>query len=543
MNTSGISNFDEAVEANMHAASPFESQDGREVTKETGIRQKIGFLCMLVGLFLAILDTQIVVASLKDIQAGLSASADEISWVQASYLIGEIIMIPLSAFLSRLLSTRVLFTLSAAGFTVMSLACALASTMGEMVAYRALQGFMGGAMIPTVFATGFILFPPSKQAGVTVIIGLISTLAPTVGPVLGGYVTEALSWRWLFLINVVPGAIIAIGVWFLIDVDRSDWSLIAGFDYVGLIFLAICLGSLEYVLHQGPRHGWLGDMNVCWYAVAGTLSAVLFFWRALTYHRPVLELRTFANCNFTVGCLFSFVLGIGLYGGDYLTTLYLAQSRGLNSLQIGEVMFVTGLFELVGAPVAWWLSRMIDPRLMLASGYLLYGSGTYIMMGMTPEWEFQELLLPQALRGFSLMLCFVPATTLAFGTLAMEHLQNASGLYNLMRNLGGTIGLAALDTMLNERLALHWRRLADSINAADPMVQERLETWAETFEGMIAGDPAAAALNVFAGFVQRQAIVMSFNDCFMVVTGLFLVILLLIPLIRRPSWATGSSIH
>jgi DHA2 family multidrug resistance protein len=165
------------------------------------------------------------------------------------------------------------------------------------------------------------------------------------------------------------------------------------------------------------------------------------------------------------------------------------------------------------------------------------------MTGMTPEWEFQELFLPQALRGFSLMLCFVPATTLAFGTLAMEHLQNASGLYNLMRNLGGTIGLAALDTMLNERLALHWRRLADSINAADPMVQERLETWAETFGDMIAGDPAAAALNVFAGLVQRQAIVMSFNDCFMVVTGLFLVILLLIPLIRRPSWVTGSSIH
>jgi len=282
---------------------------------------------------------------------------------------------------------------------------------------------------------------------------------------------------------------------------------------------------------------------VRWCAVTGTLSAVLFFWRALTYHRPVLELRTFANCNFTVGCLFSFVLGIGLYGGDYLTTLYLAQSRSLNSLQIGEVMFVTGLFELVGAPVAWWLSRMIDPRLMLASGYLLYGSGTYIMTGMTPEWEFQELLVPQAVRGFSLMLCFVPATTLAFGTLGMEHLQTASGLYNLMRNLGGAIGLAALDTMLNERLALHWRRLADSINAADPMVQERLEIWAETFGDMIAGDPAAVALKVFAGLVQRQAIVMSLNDCFMVVTGLFLVILLLIPLIRRPSWVTGSSIH
>jgi DHA2 family multidrug resistance protein len=159
---------------------------------------------------------------------------------------------------------------------------------------------------------------------------------------------------------------------------------------------------------------------------------------------------------------------------------------------------------------------------------------------MTPEWEFQELLVPQAMRGFSLMLCFVPATTLAFGTLGMEHLQTASGLYNLMRNLGGAIGLAALDTMLNERLALHWRRLADSINAADAVVRESLETWAEAVGDVITGDPAAAVLNVFAGLVRRQALVMSFNDCFMVATGLFVFIVLLIPLIRRPNWTTGS---
>src|SRR3954463_9622326 len=211
-------------------------------------RQIVGFICMVFGMFMAILDIQIVSSSLSEIQAGLAASADEISWVQTSYLIAEIVMIPLSGTLSRLLSTRVLFTASAAAFTVMSCACAFASGMGQMVVFRALQGFLGGAMIPTVFATSFMLFPGTRRAGVSVLIGLVATLAPTIGPTLGGYLTQAFSWHWLFLINVFPGIIVVLAVWNLVDVDKGDRSLIRDFDWFGLLFMAVFLGSLEYVM-------------------------------------------------------------------------------------------------------------------------------------------------------------------------------------------------------------------------------------------------------------------------------------------------------
>jgi DHA2 family multidrug resistance protein len=497
-------------------------------------RQWAGFMAMVVGMFMAILDIQIVSSSIREIQAGLSASADEITWVQTAYLIAEVIMIPFSGYLSRLLSTRVLFVISATGFTLMSIGCALATSLDAMIVFRVLQGFIGGAMIPTVFATSFLLFPADKRAGVTVLIGLVATMAPTLGPTLGGYLTQTLSWHWMFLANVLPGIAVALAVWLFVDIDRPDWGLLRGFDLPGLLFMALFLGSLEYVFEEGPRNDWLEDNVIATFAVLAAVGGLLFFWRMFTYKQPIVWLKAFHDRNFAIGSLFSFVLGIGLYGSTFLLPAFLGRVRGFNSLQIGLLMIVTGAFQFASAPIAGVLSKRLDLRVMLALGLSLFGTGVYLQSFETAEWGFWEFALPQAVRGISLMLCFIPINTLALGTLPPQELKNASGLYNLMRNLGGAIGLGALNTVLIDRLALHYQRLSENITAARPAVTGFLDDLSSRLGDMVSVDPDLAALRKLNDLVAREATVLTFNDALLLMAGVFACALLLMPLIRKP---------
>ena len=214
------------------------------------------FVALSVGMFMAILDIQIVASSLSEIQAGLSASSTEIAWVQTSYLVAEIVIIPLTGFFGRALSTRYLFAIAAGGFTLMSFLCAMSTSIGEMIVFRAAQGFIGGAMIPTVFSAAFTAFPKNRQAMVSAIVGLIATLAPTIGPTVGGWLTNAFSWHWLFLVNVGPGIVVTIAVLVLVDFDKPNFALLRKLDFVSLFLLAAFLGSLEYVLEEGPTNDW-----------------------------------------------------------------------------------------------------------------------------------------------------------------------------------------------------------------------------------------------------------------------------------------------
>ncbi len=401
---------------------------------------------MCFGMFMAILDIQIVSASLAEIQAGLSASADEITWVQTSYLIAEVIAIPLSGFLSRALGTRILFAISAGGFTLASIMCGMSSSIGTMIVWRAVQGFIGGGMVPTVFATGYLLFPGPRQKFIAPIIGLIATLAPTIGPTVGGYVTDALSWHWLFFINIVPGIAVTLATYSACRFRQAGPQLLENFDWWGLFSMTGFLGALEYVLEEGPRNDWFDDGTIMLLAVVSAVSAVVFFVRVFTARAPIVDLRAFANRNFAVGSLFSFVLGIGLYGLTYLYPVYLAVIRGYDARMIGDTMFVSGLVMFISAPVAGQLSQRLDPRFMLMAAFVIFAVGTWQMTFVTRDWDFWELLWPQVFRGIGLMFAIVPVTNTALGTLAPERVKNASGLFNLMRNLGGAIGLAAINT-------------------------------------------------------------------------------------------------
>ncbi len=504
-------------------------------------RQLAGFMAMVFGMFMAILDIQIVSASLTEIQAGLSASSDEIPWVQTAYLIAEVVMIPLSGFLARALSTRVLFFTAAAGFTAASALCATATTIDQMIVYRAIQGFIGGGMIPSVFAVAFSLFPPSKRNIVSPIIGLVATLAPTIGPTVGGYLTDAFSWHWLFLINVGPGILVAIAVYFLVDFDKPNYSLFDRFDYVGLLAMALFLGSLEYVLEEGPRYDWFDDQTIATFAVLATVGAVIFFWRAFTAKEPIVELRAFKNRNFAFGSAFSFTMGIGLYGLTYVYPVYLGQVRGYDSLMIGETMFVTGVAMFLTAPISGRLSSILDPRVMMLIGFLGFALGTYLASGITSDWDFWELLLPQILRGSSLMLCMVPINNLTLGTLPPEQLKNASGLFNLTRNLGGAVGLALINTLLNKRLDLHLARLHEQVAWGHPAAEDQLSNMQQTFSNAMQADGDMAALKKLAMMVRMQANVLSFADLFLVLTVMFATAALFTVLMRKPQEVAGAA--
>src|SRR4029077_2016548 len=483
-------------------------------------RRLFAFLIMVFGMFMSILDIQIVSASLNDIQAGLSASSSEVSWVQTAYLIAEVIAIPLSGFLSRAFGTRLLFAISASGFTIASFLCGFASTIEQMIVWRAIQGFLGAGMIPTVFASAYTVFPRSKFYIVGPIIGLVATLAPTIGPTVGGFITDAMSWHWLFFINVVPGIGITVGVLALVDFDQPNFKLLEYFDWWGLLFMACFLGSLEYVLEEGPQYEWLQDTSVAICAAICFVSGVAFFWRVLTAEEPIVDIRTFADRNFGIGCLISFCVGIGLYGLTYVYPRYLSEVRGYSALMIGQTMFVSGITMFLMAPVVGRLMQRVDLLLIIAFGLVTFAMGSYQMTWITREYDFYELLLPQILRGVGMMCAMVPTNTIALGTLPPERVKNASGLFNLTRNLGGAVGLAVINQVLNERTDLHIARLQDRVTWGNASAVEMLNEYTQRLHG--AGDSALMALKQLSQLVHRQAVVMAYGDAFVMLTFFYL---------------------
>lgn len=504
-------------------------------------RRLIAFLIMVFGMFMSILDIQVVSASLSEIQAGLSASSSEVSWVQTAYLIAEVIAIPLSGFLSRALGTRILFAISAAGFTIASFLCGFASSIEQMIVWRAIQGFLGAGMIPTVFASAYTVFPRSKFYIVGPIIGLVATLAPTIGPTVGGYITDAMSWHWLFFINIVPGIGITIGVLALVDFDQPNFALLDRFDWWGLIYMAGFLGALEYVLEEGPQYEWLQDTSVAVCAAVCALSAIAFFYRVLTADEPIVDIRAFTDRNFAIGCLLSFCIGIGLYGLTYIYPRYLSEVRGYSAMMIGETMFVSGITMFLTAPIVGRLMLRFDMRLIIAAGLVIFALGSYQMTWITRDYDFYELLLPQVLRGIGMMFAMVPTNNIALGTLAPDRVKNASGLFNLTRNLGGAVGLALINQVLNDRTDLHIVRLQERVTWGNATATETLNMFTQRLQGM--GDAALMAMKQLTQIVHRQAVVMGYGDAFFMLTVFYLGLSLLVMLLKKPVLASTEPAH
>jgi MFS transporter, DHA2 family, multidrug resistance protein len=507
------------------------------------LRDWVGVIAMGTGLFMAIMDVQIVTSSLTQIQGGLSASADEIAWVQTSYLIADVVMVPLSGMMSRLLSTRVLFVTATRGFTGASVLCATASSLGQMIVYRAMQGFCGGAMTPTVWPVVYGMFRGRQLATVIAIISVILSMSSTLGPTIGGYLTDTFSWHWLFLVNIVPGIAVAVTVWLTIDIDKPELSLLRHFDLCGLVLMALFLGCLQYALQEGPRWDWLADETIRAAVAVSAIASAFFFWRVLTYHQPIVDVRAFLNRNFALGTFFTFTIGIGMYGTTYLVPLFLAQVRGYSALQIGLTVIVVGLVTMVMSPASAYMARKLDLRVMLSIGLGLFAFSMYLTATLTNQTSFWELFVPQAVRGLGLICCYLPANLIALGSLSTDKMRNAAGLYNLTRDLGGAIGLAAIGTVMNDRLHFHWNRLIEDINPARSAVQHFLDMQSGRLETLVPGDAGRAAVRLLANLVQREALVLTYNDALLLIGGLFVAALFVMPLVRRPRSTPVSPGH
>ncbi|UYF98604.1 DHA2 family efflux MFS transporter permease subunit [Halomonas sp. GD1P12] len=489
--------------------------------------QRIGFIAAVFGMFMAILDIQIVASSLTEIQSGLSASQDQISWVQTSYLIAEIVMIPLSGMLMRILSTRVAFTLSCAGFTLASLGCALAGSIEQLIVLRAIQGFMGGAMIPITQAISFSIFPRRVMGSVQAVIGMVVTMAPSIGPTIGGYITETQSWHWLFLANVIPGILVCWAAWNFLDIDKPNHALARRLDVIGLALIALFLGSLEFVLEEGPGEDWFASHEIVLFSLLCLVTGVWFFTRTLRSAHPIVDLRAFANRNFAIGAGMGFIIGIALYGLVYIMPLFFGYVRGYSSLQIGQVMFVTGVTMFFCAPLVGKATNHLDLRLLLFAGFLLVGVGTMMNANLTVESGFWQFCLPQIVRGMGLIMCIIPASRIALGTLPAQEVGNASGLFNVMRNLGGAVGLALMDTVRDIREDFHWNQLIPAIDTSREVVVAEIAKYEAMLSGAVA-DAHQAAIGLIAQRVSQQAQVLAFNDIF---TWLGLIYIVTVPLV------------
>ena len=493
------------------------------------------FALMCVGMFVALLDIQIVASSLQDIGGGLSATQDQLGWVQTAYLIAEIIMIPLSGWLTRVFSTRWLFVGSALGFTMASGLCGLAWNIESMIVFRALQGMLGASMVPIVFTSSFYYFQGHKRVYAAAVIGTIASIAPTLGPVLGGWITDTLGWRWLFYINVLPGIIVATGVALTVNIDKPDTRLLKGADYPGIVLLALFLGSLEYVLEDGARWNWFDDDAIRQFAAVAATTGVLFVLRSLNQSHPVVDLRALSNRNFLIGCILSFITGMGMFAPIYLTPLFLGYVRGFSAWQTGLAIFSTGAASLIGVPLYIALARRLDLRWLMMAGLTFFGLAMWQFSFITHWWGGDELLLPQVLRGLPQVFAVAPAVTLGLGSLPPDRLNHASGLFNMMRNLGGAVGIAICGAILNSRTNSHFLDIASTLTPANAAMQRALAGMGQQLSRTLGSSAAgnSAAIHQLRDWVLREASTLAYADAFRAMMLACLFAACLVPLMKK----------
>lgn len=482
----------------------------------------VAFCGLCVGMFMAVLDVQVVAASLPEIRTALGIRPDQMSWIQTSYLIAEVVAIPLTGLLTRALGLRRLAVLSITAFVVTSIGCAVSVTFGALLSWRLLQGLAGGLLIPQVFAAGFVLFPGRGQALATTLAGVLAVLAPTIGPFVGGWITDSFTWPWLFLINVAPGIAAIAAVARFLPRQAAELPHLRTFDFVGFGLMVIALACLEIALKEAPRAGWRSS-TVLGLMAASLGAGALFVLRTWRVRQPIVDLRALADRDFALGCVLSFILGVGLYGSIYLMPVFLAFVRNHSALEIGQTMMVTGAAQLLMAPLAVTFERRASARLLTSLGFGVFALGLALSAFQTRATDFDQMLVPQIIRGTAIMFCLLPPICLALGHLSPEAVPNASGLFNLLRNLGGAIGLALIDTVLYGRIPEIAERLSAALARGDAATAHRIGLPLDRFLAHVPGTPVEPHLLAYVqAAVRRQATVEAVNEAWMLVALLTL---------------------
>jgi DHA2 family multidrug resistance protein len=495
-------------------------------------RPWLGFTTMCLGLFMAILDLQIVASALPRIATSLKMPLDELSWVQTAYLITEVIAIAISGRLTRALSTRWLFAGSSFFFVLTSLGCALSHDFVSLIAFRTLQGFFAGAIIPTVFATGYKMFPDALKGRAILIAGAVAMFAPSIGPFVGGYVAEKLSWNWLFLINIPIGLAIAVIVAKVIDIDEPDPSAWRTIDAIAFVALSVSLGILETLLKVGPEDHWSAprDYVLLFLMIA---AGVLFVLRCTNTRDALVDFSPLRKVGFAIGCAFNFILGMALFGSIYTLPLFLGFVRFHSPLEIGVIMTVMGVSQLVAAPLATIADRRLPASWVVTFGFGLFAAGAFANAFQTPTTDFAGLLIPQILRGTALLFCILPITNVSLGLLRPEQLSNASGLLNLLRNLGGAVGIGLVDTIINVRPATIAKHLLDELVRGSASAAAFVGIPSNLLSGVDIAHADPADIAFVKPIIARAAATIAFNEAWILIGSVLALSLLLAPFLRR----------
>lgn len=499
---------------------------------DASLRTWIGFVVMCLGMFMAILDIQIVATSLPTIQTALGIETDQMVWVQTAYLTAEIVAIPLTGYFTGLFGMRWLFVAAVCLFTAASAGCAQAQDFETLIAWRIVQGFAGGTLIPAVFSAVFLLFPVRAQGVATTIAGVAAVLAPTVGPIAGGWITESWSWHWLFRVNIAPGILAAVLAIVTLRGGPANHRNPRAFDVVALAALALALTAFEIGLKDAPTLGWSAP-HVSGLLVFSALAGSFFVIKTLRSAWPLVELKCFADRNFAIGCALSFALGIGLFGSTYLMPFFLGLVREHGALRIGEIMLATGIAQLVAAPFAVMLERTVDARWLSFAGFALFAAGLLLSTQQKVNTDAMEMMVPQIMRGTAIMFCLLPPTRLALGQLSERLVADGSGLFNLMRNLGGAVGLALIDTVIFSRSATHADEIAAKLRDGDVTTAVDIGIPRDAFLEQVGQPPDEFAQEMVRPLVEKAALTDAINDAWFMIGILTALAVLLVLFVRR----------
>jgi DHA2 family multidrug resistance protein len=499
-------------------------------------------ISVMLGTFMEVLDTTVVNVSLPHIAGNLSASTDEATWVLTSYLVSNAIVLPLTGWLARTFGRRNILLASVGGFTTFSFLCGIAPNLGSLIVFRVLQGATGGGLQPLSQAILMEAFPPAKRGKAMAFWALGIVVAPMLGPVLGGWITDSYSWRWLFYINIPVGiAAVVMALLFIHDppyLRRRG----GGVDYWGIGLLAIGIGCLQIMLDKGQEDDWFSSRFIVWLFVICVTGLALFVFRELVTRNPVVHLSVFKNRTYSTGVFLMTVLGFVLYGSTVLLPLWLQTLMGYPALQAGIAMLPRGLGSFLFMPIVGILMGKVEPRKLLGAGLLIAGYSLYELSRLNLNAGYWDIFWPQLIQGMSMGLLFVPLTTITNDPIPKEEMGNATSLFNLMRNIGASVGIASVTTLVARHNQAHVNELGRFINEFNSAARSMYAAAKSAFmaQGM---DPVTAGKQAYAamwGMVQRQAAMMSYVDAFFLLSVMFICCLPLILLMRKPTKQGGG---